>query len=84
MIEIKVSEFLYPEDPNMNAIQRSQMEMFLDGFKNLCEKTKMNNIHIWTFFNGVEIPTELNFNDGSSIGISRLFSELGFELNKNK
>ena len=79
MIEIKISEVLYPEDPNMCTKQRSQMEIFLDGFNELCNKTGMHNITTYKIFK-TKIPTELKFNDGSSIGITRLFEEIGFNI----
>ena len=80
MIEIKISEVLYPEDPNMCAKQRSQLEMFLEGFKELCNKTGMHNITTYEMYNKVKLPTELKFNDGTSIGILRLFEEIGFNI----
>ena len=82
MIEIKISEVLYPEDPCMCAKYRAQVEMFIDGFKELCEKTGMHNITTYKLFNNsnnkVKIPTELKFDDGSSVGILRIFEEIGF------
>ena len=79
MIKIEIPEVYYSEDPNQAAIQRSQMEIFCEGFKKLCIATDMYNIDI-TRFNSILIPTQLHFDDGSLIGIKKLFQEIGFNI----
>ena len=81
MIEIRISETLTPEDPRAAAIRRSDLDKFLDGFKKLCNSTNMHNIEIGGI-NTLKIPTKLKFDDGSSIGIMRLFEEIGFKDNE--
>ena len=79
MIKIEITETMYPGNPFVCQIPRSQVNMFLEGFKELCNKTGMHKVDM----NGVKatgpIPTRLNFDDGSSIGIRRMFREIGFD-----
>lgn len=77
MIEIKIAETYYSEDPNQAAILRSDCEKFIEGFRKLCNETNMHNISLGTIFN-CTFPTELKFDDGTSIGVSKLFTEIGF------
>ena len=81
MIEIRISETLTPEDPRAAAIRRSDLDKFLDGFKKLCNSTNMHNISLGTLC-GCTFPAGLKFDDGSSIGIMRLFEEIGFKDNE--
>lgn len=76
MIEIKIPELYYSEDANQPAIKRPQLNMFIDGFNELCKKTGMTQVG-YTIFGSV-IPTYLKFEDGGSIGVRRLFEEIGF------
>ena len=78
MIEIKIAEAYYSEDPNQAAILRSDCEKFVEGFKKLCNSTNMHNISLGTLC-GCTFPAGLKFDDGSHIGISRLFEEIGFK-----
>ena len=78
MIEIRISESIIPEDPNQPCIRLSECEKFLDGFRQLCQKTNMHNIDIYRL-NTIQIPTTLRFDDGTSVGIRRLFEEIGFK-----
>ena len=44
IIEIRISEAHYSEDKNQDPIKRSKMEIFIEGFKKLCEATEMNSV----------------------------------------
>jgi len=79
MIEIKIPEVYYSEDPNQAAIQRSNLEIFVEGFKKLCWVTGMDKINIDKIFDAT-IVSQLKFNDGSVIGTKRLFQAIGFEF----
>lgn len=76
MIEIKIPELYYSEDANQPAIKRPQVDMFIDGFNELCKKTGMTQVG-YTIFGSV-IPTYLKFEDGCTIGIRALFERIGF------
>ena len=78
MIEIKIAESYYSEDPNQAAILRSDCEKFIEGFKKLCNSTNMHNISLGTLC-GCTFPAALKFDDGTRIGINKLFKEIGFE-----
>ena len=78
MIEINIAEAYYPEDPKQAAILRTDCEKFIEGFKKLCNLTNMHNVDVYNLFSA-NIPTKLRFNDGSSIGMGKLFEEIGFE-----
>lgn len=82
MIEIKLQTNIIPNDPCMACMPRSNAEIFIDGFNQLCEACGMNNITIHKLMHNdeIKIPTLLKFDDGTSIGISRLFDECGFKI----
>ena len=46
MIKIEIAETKNPGNPYACQIRRSQVEMFLEGFKELCNKTGMHKIDI--------------------------------------
>jgi hypothetical protein len=79
MIEIEISETKYPGNPYACQIPRPKVEIFLEGFKELCNKTGMNKVSIGGLKGTGPIPTSLNFDDGTSVGILRMFKEIGFE-----
>jgi len=79
MIEIKIPEVYFSEDPNQAVIQRSNLEIFIDGFKKLCDVTGMNEVNIDKILDA-PIISQLKFNDGSLIGIKRLFKAIGFNI----
>ena len=79
MIEIRISEAHYSEDKNQDPIKRSKMEIFIEGFKKLCEDTEMNSVITDKLLN-VTIVTQLKFDDGTLIGLKRLFQEIGFNV----
>ena len=79
MIEIKIPEVYYTEDPNQASIKRSSHEIFIEGFKKLCEATGMNKISTDSILK-LTIVSQLKFNDGSLIGTKRLFQEVGFNI----
>lgn len=79
MIEIKIPEIYYTEDPNQAGIKRSSYEIFIDGFKKLCLATGMTKISTDSILN-LRIISQLKFDDGSMIGIKRLFNEIGFNI----
>ena len=76
MLEIKIPELYYSEDANQPAIKRPQVDMFIDGFNELCKKTGMTQVG-YTIFGSV-IPTYLKFEDDGIIGIRALFERIGF------
>ena len=82
MIEIKLRTNIIPNDPCMACPPRPNVEVFVEGFNQLCEACGMHNIttHKLIHNGGGKIPTELKFDDGTSIGISRLFDECGFKI----
>ena len=82
MITIEIAETRYPGNPLACQIPRSQVDMFLEGFKELCNKTGMHKIDIGGIKATGPIPTCLNFDDGTSVGIMRMFKEIGFDYNK--
>ena len=79
MIEIRISEVHYSEDKNQDPIKRSKMEIFIEGFKKLCEATEMNSVITDKLLN-VTIVTQLKFDDGALIGLKGLFQEIGFNV----
>ena len=83
MIKIEIAETIYPGNPFACQIPRSQVNMFLDGFKELCNKTGMNKVDIGGIKATGPIPTRLNFDDGTSVGIMRMFKEIGFDYNND-
>lgn len=76
MIEIKIPEVYYSEDIKQPPIKRAQVDMFIEGFNELCKKTGMTQVG-YTIFGSV-IPTYLKFEDGNAIGIRTLFEKIGF------
>lgn len=79
MIDIKIPEVYYSEDPKQPPIKRSEHEVFVEGFKKLCAATQMNKLNYNTLFD-LPIISQLIFEDGSMIGIRKLFEEVGFNL----
>ena len=82
MIEIKIQEAKFPNNSFLNATPRSGYDKFVEGFKKLCVATGMNEISARKVYSS-KIPTILHFDDGTSIGISRLFDEIGFDILNN-
>ena len=82
MITIEIDDYKHPGNPWDCSRPKPQVEVFLDGFKQLCNKTRMNNITTYKLIynGGGKIPIALKFDDGTSIGISRLFEESGFKF----
>ena len=81
MIEIKLQTNIIPSDPYLSCPPRPNVEVFIEGFNKLCEACGMNNITTYKLIhNGGKIPTMLKFDDGTSIGISKLFDECGFKI----
>lgn len=87
MDTINVDENKYTDNPyntscfnryfNNDCVKKiSDVEMFIDGFRQLCEKTKMKSVT----HTRIGIVTNLNFEDGTSVGIKRLFNEIGFDI----
>ena len=63
----------------------SDMEKFLYGFKQLCQKCNMHTVKYSTYsLCGHRIPilTSFDFDDGSNIGVVRLLEECGFDIKK--
>lgn len=84
MIEIKLQTNIIPNDPCMACPPRPKVDVFIEGFNQLCEACGMNNITTKMLNDiGVKIPTVLKFDDGTSVGISRLFDECGFKILEN-
>lgn len=76
MVTINIAESKYADNPYDCAKKISDVEMFLDGFKQLCEKAKMKSVT----HTRIGLVTNLNFEDGTSVGIKRLFNEIGFDI----
>lgn len=83
MITIEIDDYKHPSDPWACSTERPMVDVFVEGFKQLCDKTGMNKVDIGTIKN-VTFPSKLNFEDGTCIGSYRLFSEVGFEKVLNK
>lgn len=81
MIKIEIAETKYPGNPYDCQIQRPRVEIFLEGFKELCSKTGMYKIDIGGIKATGPIPTQLKFDDGTAVGILRMFKEIGFNYN---
>ena len=79
MIEIRIPEVYCQEDSKKSSILRSKTEIFIEGFKKLCEATEMNSVIANRLLN-VTIVTQLKFDDGALIGLKRLFQEIGFNV----
>ena len=75
MIDIKISENYTNEDGSI--IEYSDVDKFINGFKQLCNKTNMHNVDVGGF-KSCPVITTLKFDDGSYIGISKLFEIIGF------
>ena len=80
MIEIKLQTNIIPNDPRKACTSRPNVKVFVEGFNQLCEACGMTNITTSKFIHDGKVPIELKFNDGTSIGISRLFNECGFNF----
>lgn len=78
MITIEIPEVTYTDNPNDGGTMLSDLDKFLIGFKKLCNITSMNNVTVNDLIN-CKIITKLNFDEGSSVGIMRLFEEIGFK-----
>ena len=76
MIEIKIPETFTAEDGHCQ-IHLSEVDKFIFGLKELCNKCNMNNITTRGFAN---IIVKLNFDDGSSIDPNKLFKACGFDV----
>jgi len=79
MIEIRIPEVYYPEDQNQVATPRSNLDIFIDGFKKLCEVSGMTKINLDKILD-TTVVTQLKFNDGSLIGTKKLFQTIGFNI----
>ena len=77
MIDIKISENYTEEDGSV--IERSDIDKFINGFKQLCNKTNMHNVDVGGF-KSCPVITTLKFDDGSHIGIVKLFEMIGFDF----
>ena len=82
MIEIQLRTNIVPNDPYMACPPRPKVDVFIEGFNQLCEACGMHNITTYKLIHngGAKIPTVLKFDDGTSIGISKLFDECGFKI----
>jgi len=78
MITIEIPEVTYTDNPHDGGTMLSDLDKFLIGFKKLCNITNMNNVTV-NGFKSCPIITRLNFDEGSSVGIMRLFEEIGFK-----
>lgn len=56
------------------------MEIFIKGFKKLCDATGMYKIKINTNSIIDLKNSQLKFDDGDLIGLKRLFQEIGFNV----
>jgi len=81
-MEIKLRTNIIPNDPCMACPPRPKVDVFIEGFNQLCQACGTNNITTYKLIynGGAKIPTVLNFDDGTSIGISKLFDECGFKI----
>lgn len=77
MIDIKISENYTEEDGTVKKI--SDVKKFINGFKQLCNETNMHTVDVGGF-KSCPVITTLKFDDGSSIGISKLFDMIGFNM----
>lgn len=77
MIQINIPESYTPDNPLCNQVVLSDCEKFIEGFKQLCKKTNMNIVDVEGIVS-CPIITKLHFEDGTYIGIRRLFEEIGF------
>lgn len=83
MLEIKIKTHEIPEDTLLPCKPISKHDVFIDGLKQLCLATGMTEI-LKSKLGTVEIPVALKFEEGSSIGLTALFNELGFHLETGK
>lgn len=81
MITIKIDDYKHPSNPWQCSTERPKVDVFIEGFKELCNKTGMHKIDISGIKATGPIPTKLNFDDGTYVGVLRMFQEIGFELN---
>ena len=78
MINIKIPEVYTVEGGRTEEI--SDLNKFIDGFTQLCNKCGMHEIDVGGL-GTAKFPTVLNFDDGTSIGITKLFEKIGFKIN---
>lgn len=78
MITIKIAETYTVEGGSTEEI--SDCKKFMDGFKQLCDKCNMHQINVGCI-GSAKFPTVLNFDDGTSVGITKLFERIGFKIN---
>ena len=83
MITIEIDDYKHPGNPWDCSKPKSQVNVFLEGFKELCNKTGMHKVDIGGIKATGPIPTCLNFDDGTSVGIMRMFKEIGFDYNND-
>ena len=82
MIEIKIHECKFTDNPLAAQKRLSQVEMFLEGFKELCNKTGMHKVDMGGIKATGPFPIRLNFDDGTYIGTIKMFQEIGFDYDK--
>lgn len=83
MLEIKIKTHENPGDPLLPCYPISKHDIFIDGLKQLCSATGMTEILKYKL-GDIEVPVALKFEEGSSIGLTALFNELGFHLETGK
>lgn len=82
MITTETPEVTYTDNPHDGGTMPPDLDKFLIGFKKLCNITNMNNVTVNNIKNCL-IITRLNFDEGSSVGIMRLFEEIGFKTKED-
>ncbi len=82
MITLEIPEVTYTDSPNDPPKRMTDLDKFLIGFRKLCEVTSMSHADVGGF-KACPIVTVLRFGDGTSIGIRRLFEEVGFTFKEN-
>ena len=78
MLTINIAETSYTDNPNDIGKKIVDVDKFIDGFKQLCKKTNLSEID----YIKLGFVTCLKFKDGTSIGIKRLFREIGVDFDK--
>lgn len=80
MITINIGDTISTDNPNDVLRKRSSVDIFVEGFAKLCSATGMTQImHKQPPFMSFNMITQLLFENGESIGINRLFKEIGFK-----
>ena len=74
MATINIAETKYTDNPNDMGQKISNLEKFLDGFKQLCKVTHMNCVTTYKL-GGI---ISFNFEDGSVIGSKIFLEKTGF------